>query len=47
MEYFFEQSMFCMWGGYHTEAGLIVPQMCQQGMKTALVSGVTLATDEY
>ena len=34
-------------GGYHTEAGLIVRQMREQGMKTVLVSGDALVTDEY
>jgi branched-chain amino acid transport system substrate-binding protein len=34
-------------GGYHTEAGLMVRQMRQQGMKTILVSGDALVTDEY
>ena len=34
-------------GGYHTEAGLIVRQMRQQGMDTVLVSGDALVTDEY
>ncbi len=34
-------------GGYHTEAGLIVRQMRAQGMKTQLVSGDALVTDEY
>ena len=34
-------------GGYHTEAGLIVRQMRDQGMKTILVSGDALVTDEY
>jgi branched-chain amino acid transport system substrate-binding protein len=34
-------------GGYHTEAGLIVRQMRDQGMKTLLVSGDALVTDEY
>ncbi len=34
-------------GGYHTEAGLIVRQMRQQGMSTVLVSGDALVTDEY
>jgi branched-chain amino acid transport system substrate-binding protein len=34
-------------GGYHTEAGLIVRQMRQQGMKTVLISGDALVTDEY
>ena len=34
-------------GGYHTEAGLIVRQMRQQGMSTILVSGDALVTNEY
>jgi branched-chain amino acid transport system substrate-binding protein len=34
-------------GGYHTEAGLIVRQMRDQGMKTRLVSGDALVTQEY
>ncbi|HMN87209.1 MAG TPA: branched-chain amino acid ABC transporter substrate-binding protein [Bauldia sp.] len=34
-------------GGYHTEAGLIKRQMVDQGMKTILVSGDALVTDEY
>ena len=34
-------------GGYHTEAGLIARQMRDQGMKTILVSGDALVTDEY
>ncbi len=34
-------------GGYHTEAGLIVRQMRDQGMKTVLVSGDALVTNEY
>lgn len=34
-------------GGYHTEAGLILRQMRQQGMKTVLMSGDALVTDEY
>ena len=34
-------------GGYHTEAGLIVRQMREQGMDTVLVSGDALVTDEY
>ena len=35
------------YGGYHPEAGLIVRQMRDQGMKTILVSGDALVTDEY
>ncbi|MGE0844949.1 MAG: branched-chain amino acid ABC transporter substrate-binding protein [Flavobacteriaceae bacterium] len=34
-------------GGYHTEAGLMVRQMRDQGMSTVLVSGDALVTDEY
>jgi branched-chain amino acid transport system substrate-binding protein len=34
-------------GGYHTEAGLIVRQMRDQGMDTQLVSGDALVTQEY
>lgn len=34
-------------GGYHTEAGLIVRQMRDQGMKSLLVSGDALVTQEY
>ncbi|MDQ4062284.1 MAG: branched-chain amino acid ABC transporter substrate-binding protein [Pseudomonadota bacterium] len=34
-------------GGYHTEAGLILRQMRDQGMKTILVSGDALVTDEF
>ncbi len=34
-------------GGYHTEGGLIVRQMRDQGMKTMLVSGDALVTQEY
>ena len=34
-------------GGYHTEAGLIVRQMRDQGMKTQFVSGDALVTKEF
>ena len=34
-------------GGYHTEAGLIVRQMREQGMDTILMSGDALVTEEY
>lgn len=34
-------------GGYHTEAGLIVRQMREQGMDTVLISGDALVTDEH
>jgi len=33
--------------GYHTEGGLIVRQMREQGMDTVLVSGDALVTNEY
>jgi branched-chain amino acid transport system substrate-binding protein len=35
------------YGGYHTEAGLILRQMREQGMKTQLISGDALVTDEF
>jgi branched-chain amino acid transport system substrate-binding protein len=35
------------YGGYHTEAGLIVRQMRDQGMKTQLISGDALVTEEF
>jgi branched-chain amino acid transport system substrate-binding protein len=35
------------YGGYHTEAGLILRQMREQGMKTTLMSGDALVTDEF
>jgi branched-chain amino acid transport system substrate-binding protein len=34
-------------GGYHTEAGLIVRQMRDQGMATVLMGGDALVTQEY
>jgi branched-chain amino acid transport system substrate-binding protein len=34
-------------GGYHTEAGLMVRQMREQGMDTVLVSGDALVTNEF
>ncbi len=34
-------------GGYHTEAGLILRQMREQGMDAVVVSGDALVTDEY
>ncbi|MBP0614309.1 branched-chain amino acid ABC transporter substrate-binding protein [Jiella mangrovi] len=34
-------------GGYHTEAGLMARQMREQGMKTVIMSGDALVTDEY
>ncbi len=35
------------YGGYHTEAGLLVRQMRDQGMETILMSGDALVTDEF
>jgi branched-chain amino acid transport system substrate-binding protein len=34
-------------GGYHTEGGLLLRQMRDQGMKTALVGGDSLVTSEF
>jgi branched-chain amino acid transport system substrate-binding protein len=34
-------------GGYHTEAGLLVRQAKEQGLKATLMSGDALATDEF
>jgi branched-chain amino acid transport system substrate-binding protein len=34
------------YGGYHTEAGLIIRQMREQGMKTVLIGGDALVTTE-
>ncbi len=34
-------------GGYHTEGGLIVRQMREQGMKTVLMGGDALVTQQY
>ncbi|MFZ4762247.1 MAG: branched-chain amino acid ABC transporter substrate-binding protein [Alphaproteobacteria bacterium] len=36
-----------VYGGYHTEAGLIVRQMRDHGLKTVLIAGDALATEEY
>jgi len=35
------------WGGYHTEAGLIVRQMRDQGVTATLMAGDGIASDEY
>ncbi|HYD98135.1 MAG TPA: branched-chain amino acid ABC transporter substrate-binding protein [Alphaproteobacteria bacterium] len=35
------------YGGYHTEAGLILRQMREQGMQTQLVSGDAVVTQEF
>lgn len=42
-----EEIAILYYGGYHTEAGLIVRQMRDQGMNTLLISGDALVTDEY
>jgi branched-chain amino acid transport system substrate-binding protein len=34
-------------GGYHTEAGLILRQMRGQGMKSQMISGDAIATNEF
>jgi branched-chain amino acid transport system substrate-binding protein len=34
-------------GGYHTEAGLLIRQARQQGLKAQLISGDALVTDEF
>ena len=38
---------YLYWGGLHTEGGLIVRQMRDQGLKTILVSGDGITTDEF
>ena len=38
---------YLMWGGMHTEAGLIVRQMRDQGMKTVLISGDGITDTEF
>jgi len=35
------------YGGYHTEAGLIIRQMRSQGLETIMVSGDALVTEEF
>jgi len=35
------------WGGLHTEGGLIVRQMRDQGVKTVMMSGDGITTDEF
>src|SRR4051794_40722625 len=36
-----------MWGGLHTEGGLIVRQMRDQGLKTVMMSGDGITSDEF
>ncbi len=38
---------YLMWGGLHTEAGLIVRQMRDQGLKTVMISGDGITDDEF
>jgi branched-chain amino acid transport system substrate-binding protein len=38
---------YVMWGGLHTEAGLIVRQMRDQGMKTVMISGDGITDNEF
>ena len=38
---------YLMWGGLHTEGGLIVRQMRDQGLKTILISGDGITDDEF
>ena len=38
---------FVMWGGLHTEGGLIVRQMRDQGVKAPLMGGDGITTDEF
>jgi branched-chain amino acid transport system substrate-binding protein len=38
---------YLMWGGLHTEGGLIVRQMRDQGMKTIMISGDGITDTEF
>jgi len=38
---------YVMWGGLHTEGGLIVRQMRDQGMKTIMISGDGITDTEF
>src|SRR5580658_4767109 len=38
---------FVMWGGLHTEGGLIIRQMRDQGMKTVMISGDGITDNEF
>jgi len=38
---------FLLWGGLHTEGGLIVRQMRDQGMKTVMISGDGITDNEF
>src|SRR5580658_2685971 len=38
---------YIMWGGLHTEGGLIIRQMRYQGMKTVMISGDGITDNEF
>jgi branched-chain amino acid transport system substrate-binding protein len=38
---------YLMWGGLHTEGGLIIRQMRDQGMSTVMISGDGITDDEF
>jgi branched-chain amino acid transport system substrate-binding protein len=38
---------YVMWGGLHTEGGLIIRQMRDQGLKTVMISGDGITDDEF
>src|SRR5271157_2855222 len=38
---------YLMWGGLHTEGGLIVRQMRDQGLKTVMISGDGITDNEF
>ena len=38
---------YVMWGGLHTEGGLIVRQMRDQGMKAVMISGAGITDNEF
>ena len=38
---------YMMWGGLHTEGGLIIRQMRDQGMKTVMISGDGITDNEF
>src|SRR6202034_4038481 len=38
---------YLMWGGLHTEGGLIIRQMRDQGMKTVMISGEGITASEF
>ena len=38
---------YLMWGGLHTEGGLIIRQMRDQGMKTVMISGDGITDQEF